>query len=339
MNEKNQIVVAVIGAGYWGPNLVRNFSAVENTCVKYVCDLSAERLGKIKKSFPFVEITQDYDLVLQDVEVDAVLIATPVSSHFPLAKKALESGKHVFVEKPMAQSVKQCSELVSMAEKKHLILGVDHTFLFTGSVQKMKELIHKNEIGHIFYFDSERINLGLIQTDVNVIWDLAPHDISIMNYLFDSAKPIAVFATGASYVSEKQIEMAHVTIYFDTGAVGHIHVSWLSPLKIRKILVGGNKKMLLYNDLEPSEKLKVYDKGVSIDYNELSPSKPLYRAGDVSIPKLNETEALFQEAKLFVEAIQGKSKFFVDGLAGLEVVKILEACDRSIAEERKIDLF
>lgn len=338
MNQKHQIVVAVIGAGYWGPNLVRNFSILEMVHVKYVCDLNQEQLTKIQRNFPFLQTTVNYNDVLEDGEVDAVIIATPVSTHFSLAEKALNAGKHVFVEKPMAYSVAECEHLITLAQQKNLLLAVDHTFLFTGAVQKMKEFITAGELGDVHYFDSERINLGIIQPDVNVIWDLAPHDISIMNYIFEGAKPISVFVTGTSYIVKKHAEMAHITINFDTGVVGHIHVSWISPLKIRKILVGGSKKMVFYNDLEPSEKIKLYDKGVSINQDSVTSFKPLYRAGDVHIPKLDETEALLKEAKNFVDAILGKGKILVDGKAGLEVVRILEACDKSLQKEIKVDL-
>ena len=338
MNEKNKIIVAVIGAGYWGPNLIRNFSVTPNCQVKYVCDLSEERLAIIQRSFSFVTTTTSYEEVLHDAEVDAVIISTPVSTHFSLAIQALHAGKSVFVEKPMAHSVAECKELIDLAERKNLLLAVDHTFLFTGAVEKIKDLIETKELDELYYFDSERINLGLIQSDVNVIWDLAPHDISIMNYLFDGAKPISVFATGTSSITKKHVEMAHITIEFDTGAVGHIHVSWISPLKIRKILIGGKKKMILYNDLEPSEKIKIYDKGVSFDPDPATSFRPLYRAGDVFIPKLDETEALKKEAQHFVQAILQKTPLLSGGSMGLEVVRILEACDRSLVEERKINI-
>lgn len=338
MNEQKQAVVAVIGAGYWGPNLIRNFGNLKNCQVKYVCDLNEERLLNISQQFSFVTGTTNYQEVLHDSEVDAVIIATPVSTHFSLASQALRANKHVFVEKPMARSVAECEELIALSEEKNLLFAVDHTFLFTGAVEKIKQLIDTNELGDIHYFDSERINLGLIQPDVNVMWDLAPHDIAIMNYLFGGAKSVSVYATGTSLITKKYVEMAHITINFDNGSVGHIHVSWISPLKIRKILVGGSKKMIVYNDLEPSEKVKVYDKGVILDTESVTAFRPLYRAGDVYIPKLDETEALKKEAEHFVSSILNRSPLVSDGTVGREVVRILEACEKSLVEERKIDL-
>ncbi len=280
----------------------------------------------------------NYKDLINDKDIDVIAIATPVFTHYKMAKLALEHGKHVLIEKPMASSVEECEELIEVAEKKNLTLMVDHTFLFTGSVRKIKELIDNNELGKIYYFDSERINLGLIQNDINVIWDLAPHDISIMNYLFEGSKPLNVLATGTKHVYGSMEEMAHISVVFDSGVVGHLHVSWLSPVKIRKVLIGGSNKMVLYNDVEPSEKIKLYDKGVSIDNMEITPFKPAYRSGDVFIPQLDNDEALKVEVGHFMNCVKNNERPLIDGAVGLDVIKILEACDRSLKEGRVINL-
>lgn len=237
----------------------------------------------------------------------------------------------------MASSIQECEELIEIAKQNNLILMIDHTFLYTSAVRKIKEIISKDELGDIYYFDSERINLGLIQNDVNVIWDLAPHDISIANYLFKDAEPTSIFCAGNNHINKKE-EMAHITINYSNGIVGHIHCSWLSPIKIRKILIGGSKKMILYNDIDPLEKVKIYDKNISVDINKETPSTPIYRGGDIYIPRLDIYEALRAECEHFLDCIQNAKPPFVDGTAGLEVVKILEACDRSLKEEKKIIL-
>jgi predicted dehydrogenase len=335
MGEKI-VNVGIVGLGYWGPNLLRNFSLAKQCKVKYGCDLSDALLKKFSQQYHFVKFVNDYQILLDDKELDAVLIATPVSTHFPLAKLALEHGKHVLVEKPMATNTKECNQLIELAKKNNRTLLVDHTFLYTGAVRKIKELINKNELGKLTYFDSERINLGLIQSDSNVIWDLAPHDIAIMNYLFEGHIPESVFAIGTRHVNNKFEEMAHVTVKYSSGLVGHLHVSWLSPVKIRKILVGGDKKMILYNDIEPSEKIRIYDKGVYCD--EITSFKPAYRSGDVLIPTLDNSEALLVEANHFVQCVLGKEKPISDGKSGLEVVRILEACDESLKTGRIVKL-
>ncbi len=333
------INIAVVGLGYWGPNLLRNFSQLEGCTVKYGCDLNKSRLEKYRLEYSKTAFTENYEEVVNDVEVNLVAISTPVCSHYELAKKALIAGKNVFIEKPMASTVSKCQELIKIAEERNLFVIVDHTFLFTGAVEKIRNLIDAGELGDLYYFDSERINLGLIQKDINVIWDLAPHDISIMNYVFHKIKAVSVFATGTKHLNQKVQEMAHLTINFENGLVGHIHVSWLSPVKIRKILIGGNKKMLYYNDLEPSEKIKIYDKGVDFDFKSITPQQPAYRSGDIYIPKLSESEALKKEAIHVINCIAGKEKPLVSGQDGLDVVRILEACDRSLKEGRFVELY
>lgn len=330
MENYRQITIGVIGVGYWGPNLIRNFSNLENCCVKYACDLDAHRLSAIARQYPDIKTTGQSQDVFTDAQIDAVVIATPVFTHLDLARQALEAGKHVLLEKPMAATVRECELLRSLAENRQLILMVDHTFLYTGAVRKIKELVEQGELGQLYYFDSERINLGLIQPDVNVLWDLAPHDIAIMNHIFASIRPISVFATGTRHVTKHAYEMAHLTVQFEQGIVGHIHASWLSPIKIRKILIGGSKKMILYDDINPSEKVKIYDKGVTVDFSQETSMTPVYRSGDVYVPRLDDEEALKREARHFIACIHGEEKPLVDASAGLAVVRILEAADISL---------
>jgi predicted dehydrogenase len=283
-------------------------------------------------------VTTKSEDIFADKEVDAVAISTPLSTHYPLAKQALVEGKHVFLEKPITASSMEASILIELAEAKQLILMVDHTFLYSGAVTKIKELIEQGELGDLYYFDSERINLGLWQHDCNVIWDLAPHDISIMNYLLSPARPTRVLAIASRHINQRFEEMAHLTINFDSGSVAHIHVSWLSPVKIRKILIGGSRKMVVYDDINPSEKVKVYDKGVLIDPDKITALNPLYRSGDVCIPKLDDTEPLWLSTRHFLDCIQKKEKPKTDARSGLAVVKILEACKQSLEQKTFIDL-
>jgi len=337
-HKKEKVNIGIVGLGYWGPNLLRNFAQVEGCNVTYACDLKRDVVNKLSMLYPNVTFTTNYKELLDNPVLNAIAIATPVSTHFELARLALEHGKHVFLEKPMASSSNECEELITLARRCNLLLAIDHTFLFTDAVRKIKELVKRGEVGDLYYFDSERVNLGLIQQDINVIWDLAPHDVSIMNYIFKNTKPISVFATGAMHINKKVEELAHITIMFESGAVAHIHVSWLSPVKIRKILIGGSKKMVVYDDIEPFEKVRIYDKGIKIDLSEETPFDPVYRSGDIFIPKLDDTEALKSEAQHFINCIKGKEQLLVDGASGLEVVRILEACDKSIKEGKKINL-
>lgn len=327
--------IGVIGLGYWGPNVVRNFLSTPGVEKVYGCDLDEKRLKFAKSKFPSIEVTNDTEFILKSPEIDAVAIVTPVKTHYPLAKRAMENGKHVLVEKPMASSVKEAEELIEISERKNLVLMVDHTFIFTGAVRKIKELIDSGEIGDIYYFDSVRVNLGLFQHDVNVIWDLATHDVSIMDYVI-SSKPVSVAAFGVAHYNGIE-DIAYITVNFDNGIIAHFHVNWLAPVKVRKILIGGTKKMVVYDDTEPSEKVKVYDKGVIATTQEgIHGMLISYRTGDMYAPKLDDTEALSLVCKNFVESIEKRIKPITDGLSGLKVVRILEAAENSIKNEGKL---
>lgn len=334
--------IAVVGYGYWGPNLVRNFSWLEDTQVKYVCDLDEKRLEKVTSLFPNVEITtKDYHLVLNDPEIDAIAIATPVCTHFTLAKKALEAGKHVLIEKPMTDSVSDAEELVKLARKHQRVVMVDHTFLYTGAVIKIKELVDSGKIGEVYYFDSVRVNLGLFQNDVNVIWDLAPHDLSIMRYVINK-KPVAMSAIGVSHVQNNLENIAYLTVFYEDTTCAHFHVNWLSPIKVRQILIGGSEKMIVYNDMENTEKIKVYDSGVELnksDKDELYNTLIQYRTGDMYAPKLDQSEALKVECRHFIDCIRNGEQPISNGEFGLEIVKMLEAAQISMKTQgQKISL-
>ncbi|MFH1386208.1 MAG: Gfo/Idh/MocA family oxidoreductase [bacterium] len=321
------ITLGIIGFGYWGPNLARNFFALDECKVKYIVDLSPARLATAKKCYPSVITTDNLESVLDDLEVDAVVIASPVATHFQFAKKALAKGKHVLLEKPMTRLVSEAEELIELAKKQSRILMVDHTFLYTGAVKKIREMIDKDQIGKVQYFDSTRINLGLFQHDINVIGDLAPHDLSILSYLVDEV-PISVIATGVSHTDNKVENIAYLTLNYKSAMIAHFTLSWSSPVKIRKTLIGGTKKMVVYDDLEPTEKVRVYDTGF-----KPSESQKLlidYRVGDIYIPKIEQTEALCELAKDFMAAITTGKAPLSDAKKGLEVVRILEAAERSI---------
>jgi predicted dehydrogenase len=323
------INLGVIGYGYWGPNIVRNFSSIENAQVVAVCDLNGDSLNKAKLAYPKIEITSDYNEVINSPHINAVAVITPVNTHFELSRKALQMGKHVFVEKPFTCTVEQAEELIELAEKKNLKIMVDHTFLFTGSVKKIKEIVEDNVLGDLYYFDSMRINLGLFQHDVNVIWDLAPHDISIMDHIIGET-PRGIVATGISKFNGIEY-VAYITIYFNNNVIAHINVNWLSPVKVRTTLIGGKKKMLVWNDIVSDEKVKVYDKGVEIDSKEGVYSLLVnYRSGDMWAPKIPETEALKLEAECFVDCILNDRNPINDGVAGLRIVRILQAANKSL---------
>jgi predicted dehydrogenase len=269
------IGIAVIGYGYWGPNLVRNIAEVPGARLLYVCDLRKERLAAVKARYPSVEITDDFEQVLRDPSVDAIAIATPVSSHFKLAMKAMMAGKHVFVEKPMAWTVDEARRMVDEAARRRLILAVDHTFVHTGAVRKMREIV-ENGLGDVYYYDSVRVNLGLFQHDVSVVWDLAVHDLSIMDYVLPE-KPVAVSATGMSHVVGEPENIAYLNLFFESKLIAHIHVNWLAPVKVRRTLIGGSSKMIVYDDLEPSEKIKIYDKGITLNGNPQRNGEKVYQ--------------------------------------------------------------
>jgi len=323
--------LAVFGYGYWGPNLVRNFMAVGQT-VKYVVDSSPAQLQRVSKTYPSIITTTDADTAINDSEVDAIIIALPVRFHYELSKKALLAGKHVMVEKPMTVTGDEADDLIEIAMSKKLVLMPDHTFLYTGAVRKIKSLIDTGELGNMLYFDSVRVNLGLFQHDVNVLWDLAPHDISILSYLFDE-KPISVSATGKSH-SESGIEsIAYLTMHYQSNFIAHATASWISPVKLRTVLIGGTKKMIVYDDIEPTEKVKVYDSGFEFkDAQEHNKFRVDYRVGDIYIPKLEMTEALMGMATDFVSAVESGGKHIPvsDMHLGALVVKTLEAAEKSI---------
>lgn len=323
--------IGLIGYGYWGPNLARNFSQNRNIELRAVCDFSEARLETASTIYPQVELTKNPDIIFKNNEIDAVAIATPVSTHYELAEKALKSGKHVWIEKPMTETVKQAEELIELAERKNKILFVDHTFIYTGAVRKIKELIKNNELGELVYFDSTRVNLGLFQQDIDVIWDLAPHDLSIMDYLMP-LKKLSVSATGLNYYGNDLNPKSMLTINMENNVVAHINVSWLSPVKIRQTLIGGSRKMILYDDTHPDEKVKVYDKGVHIyeTKEELYRLNVQYRVGDMYVPKLENQEALAVEAQHFADCILKGEKPQTGGESGLEVVKVLTAANESL---------
>jgi len=327
--------VGVIGCGYWGPNLVRNFARHPHSQVQAVCDLRYERAMRVGAEYRIPTITDRVDEVLKAPDVDLVVVATPSFTHFELAKRALEAGKHVLVMKPLATRTDHAEELCAIAERQGVLLAVDHTFVFTGAVRSMRQLISAGEIGDLYYFDSVRINLGLFQTDVNVVWDLAPHDISIMDYLIGQ-EPASVSATGASHGGSPTENIAYVTVRYAGSLIGHVHVNWLAPAKVRRTILGGSKRMMIYDDMEPSEKLKVYDKGFSVANDQtLEKEYQLmisYRSGDMHAPQLDTREALAVEVDNLVQAIHGKEEPIADGWAGWRVVRILEAAQRSIEQ-------
>ena len=327
--------IAIIGYGYWGPNLLRNFSQVNNCKVKMVSDFRQDRLVIVSKTYPGIKVSTDPDDILLSKEIDAVVIATPVFTHFSLAKKALENGKHVLLEKPMTSTIKEAEELMNLAKQKGLLLMVDHTFLYTGAVMKMKQIINEKSIGEIQYFDSSRINLGLFQIDVNVLWDLAPHDISILLHLINK-KPYSVNATGISHTKNGIENVAYLTINYSENFIAHFSCSWTSPVKLRTMLIGGDKKMLVFNDLEPSEKIRIYDTGYNYKTDEEKNRLMVdYRTGDVYIPKLESKEALFGMASDFINSITNKTEPLSNAQLGLDVIQILEASQQSIKNKGK----
>jgi len=328
--------IGIIGYGYWGPNIVRNFVTNENVEVAVVCDLDSMALKRAKKLYPFIKLTVDTNEILENKNIDVVAIVTPVYTHFELAKKALENGKHLFIEKPFTSNVSEAETLIELAEKKNLIIMVDHTFLFTGAVKKIKELTDNNILGELYYYDSTRVNLGLFQHDINVVWDLAPHDFSVMDYVIKEM-PSAILTTGAKHFNTKLEDVAYVTVFFDNNLIAHFNVNWLSPVKIRNTLIGGEKKMLLWNDLEADERIKIYDKGVMVENKEgLYDLLVEYRSGDVLVPRIDHTEALKLEAEYFVNCILNNEIPFNDGYAGLRIVRMLEATDKSLKNNGKM---
>jgi predicted dehydrogenase len=329
------IKVGVIGYGYWGPNIVRNFFATPDCTVRMVADGRPERLNLLAKNFPSIQGVKDAEDIIGSKEVDAIVIATPVHTHFELAKRSLLQGKHVLIEKPMTSSVREADELIELATKKGLTLMADHTFLYTGAVQKMKEIIQTEVIGTPLYFDSSRINLGLFQPDINVLWDLAPHDISILTYLITEI-PESINATGISHTGNNIENIAYLTVNYNSNFIAHFVCSWSSPVKVRQTLIGGDKKMILYNDLEPSEKVRVYDTGYNHKTEEDRTRIMVdYRTGDVYIPKLSSREALAGVADDFVQSVIHKKDPMSNATLGKSVVRILEASQESIKNNGK----
>jgi predicted dehydrogenase len=332
------IGVGVIGYGYWGPNLVRNFVETRGTKVRMVSDLREERLSLVQDRYPGVQVTPRYNELINAPDVDVVAIATPVSTHYDLTMQALRAGKNVLVEKPMAETHEQCLKMQEEAGKRNLLLMVDHTYVYTEAVNMVKRLIDHNDLGTLFYYDSVRINLGLFQRDVNVIWDLAVHDLAIMDYIFQG-KPCAVSATGMSHIPNQPANTAFLTLFYNNCFISHIHVSWLAPVKVRRTLIGGLKKMIVFDDLEPSEKIKIYDKGITLnESSEEGIYKMLigYRSGDMWVPQLNATEALRTEVQHLIRCLTTQEQPLADAKLGARVVKIMEAADRSLAQKGKL---
>lgn len=329
-----KIKIAVLGYGYWGPNLVRNFSCLDNCQVKYVVDLDANRLKTISSQYPSIKLTTRSNDVFKDPEIDGVVIALPVSLHFKMAQKALKSDKNVLIEKPLTGSRTEALKLIDLAQEKNKTLMVDHTFLYTGAIQKIKQIIDSKQIGDIQYFDSVRINLGLFRHDTNVVWDLAPHDLSILTYLVKE-KPYAISCQGISHLKNGIENIAYLTVKYKSNKIAHINVSWTSPVKIRKIIVGGSQKMVIFDDLEPTEKVKIYDYGYMLNDKDKSRVYIDYRMGDILTPKIEISEALKNMAADFVAAISQGKKPISDWQNGFEVVSLLEAANKSIKKGGK----
>jgi predicted dehydrogenase len=327
------IEIGVVGYGYWGPNLVRNFSEAEGSRVAAVCDLRPQSLAAAARRYPTIRTTSNFDDLLKDAAIDAVAIATPVRSHFELALSALKAGKHVLIEKPMTETAEQARRLIDAARRHRRVLMVDHTFVYTPAIRKLRDLVRADELGNIYYYDSIRVNLGLIQHDVNVIWDLAVHDFSILEYVL-AEHPVAVSANGASPVPQSPESVAYISLFFGSGTIAHVNVNWLAPVKVRQILIGGSRKMIVYNDLEPSEKIKVYDKGVTLtdDPDKIYQMRVGYRAGDMWAPQLETREGLATEVEHFLDCIENGKVPETDAEAGMRVVELLEAATRSMAD-------
>jgi len=329
------IRVGVIGYGYWGPNIVRNLHGLESTRVEMVCDKSAAALARVRRTHPSIRTTSDSLELLRSPEIDAVAVITPVWTHYSLAKMALDNGKHVFIEKPFTSNSTEAEELIELAARKNLKIMVDHTFLFTGAVRKIRELTESGALGDLYYYDSLRVNLGLFQHDVSVIWDLAPHDLAIMDHVI-KGEPEAIVATGEKHLNGVE-DVAFMTIYFPRNVIAHINVNWLSPVKIRTTLIGGQKKMLVWNDLVADEKIRIYDKGVDITSGDgIRDLLVSYRTGDMWAPQVEQLEALHVELGYFADCIANDKIPFNDGHAGLRVVRMLEAAEASIQKRGEL---
>jgi predicted dehydrogenase len=325
------IKIGIIGYGYWGPNLVRNFAETPGTAVAAVADLNPKQLELVSRRYPAVKVTTDFQDLLRDPSIDAIAVATPVSTHFELGMAVLRAGKHLWIEKPMTETSLQARQLIDEADRRNLVLLVDHTFIYTGAVRKMGEIIRSGDLGRVYYYDSVRVNLGLFQRDVSVISDLAVHDFSILDYLLGE-HPVAASASGINHFPGTPENLAYVTLFYDSGTIAHANVNWLAPVKVRQILIGGSKKMITYDDLQPSEKIKVYDKGVSFtdDPQQIQEMRVGYRTGDMWAPKVSGAEALQVESEHFVDCIKNKKVPETDGQLGLRVVELIEATSSSM---------
>jgi predicted dehydrogenase len=325
--------IGVIGCGYWGPNLLRNFVENESGQLRWICDLDEARLASMSRRYPFAQAAADYRKLLDDPDLDAVAVATPVATHYEIAREFLQAGKHVLLEKPLTATIAEAEQLIEVAERHGRTLMVDHTFVYTGAVRKMKEIVSGGELGDLLYFDSVRINLGLFQRDINVLWDLAPHDLSIMDFLIDR-KPLMLSALGSCHIERGIENIAYLVLRFPDEFIAHFHFNWLAPVKIRRTLIAGSSKMILYDDIEPTEKVRVYDKGVTanrvVDREAAYQTLVSYRTGDVWAPKLDSTEALRYVVAEFLDSIRESRRPLTDGHAGLRVVRLLTAAQQSI---------
>ena len=328
------IGVGVVGCGYWGPNLVRNFAQQGNAEVLGVCDARLERATKVGRDNHVAVATDSIEELIALAGLDLVVIATPSATHFELAKRAITAGKHVLVMKPITTRSDHAEELVDLADRQGVVLAVDHTFVYTGAVRKMRELVENGSLGDVYYIDSVRINLGLFQSDVNVVWDLAPHDVSIIDYVMGGQEAESVATIGGCHAGSRHENIAYVTIRYGPDVLAHIHVNWLAPAKVRRTIIGGSKSMVIYDDMEASEKLKIYDKGVSISpassAADVYSQMVQYRSGDMRAPRIDSREALATEAEHLLECIRTGAQPNADGRAGLRVVRILEAAQASI---------
>jgi len=319
-----------VGYGYWGPKLVRNFSEIPNADLRWVVDLNPERLARVRAHYPSLQATADYDSVLRS-DVDALVVATPIRTHFRVAKAALEAGKHVMIEKPLTASTAEAEELVDIAERRGLTLMVGHTFVYNAAVRALREIVASGEIGDIYYVDAARLNLGLFQTDINVLWDLAPHDLSILTYVLQR-EPVAVSARGSASVTPGVQDVAYVELRFPENIIAHLHLSWLDPCKVRRVTIVGSRKMVVYNDVSDAEKIRIYDKGVDRPYetDRFNDFPLTYRHGGQTIPHIAVPEPLRMQCEHFLDCIRTGTRPDTDGRAGLNVVRILEQADKSL---------
>lgn len=327
------VKIGVIGYGYWGPNLVRNFAETQGLTVACVADMDTKKLEIVQKRYPGIKTTTNFEEMINDPEIDAIAVATPVNTHFDLGMLALKAGKHLWLEKPMTENSKQAHQLLEEAEKRNLVLLVDHTFIYTSAVQKIAEIINNGDLGDIYYYDSVRINLGLFQRDVSVISDLAVHDFAILDYLLGE-QPEAVSAVGTNHFPGTPENLSYISLFYKSGMLAHCNVSWLAPVKMRQILIGGSNKMITYDDLEPSEKVKVYDKGINFtdDPQQIYQMRVGYRSGDMWAPQIVSCEALRVAGEHFVDCIVNGKVPFTDGFLGMRVVQLIEAATRSMKE-------